>query len=243
MVFRRRSKGAPTDDTEQTATEQTEAEQDAADDGGAISAAAEVEPNSGPWDVDDVPNDDVQRLDLGGLQIPTLPDIEIRLETDPAGAVNGVLLVSGPSAVRIGAFAAPRRAGIWADVRAEMLESLIADGGRGEERDGPFGPEILATVPAEKGSQTARFVGVDGPRWLVRAVFTGPAATNPAQAAALENALREVVVARGGDALPVRDPLPLVLPQEILDHAHGAEPDAPQAPGAPRRGPEITEIG
>lgn len=242
MVFRRRSKGA-VDEAEPTATEQADAEQDESADAGAASADVDSEASSGPWDIDDVPDSDVPRLDLGGLQIPTLPDIEIRLETDPAGAVIAVLLVSGPSAVRIGAFAAPRRAGIWEDVRAELLESLISDGGRGEEREGPFGPELLAAVPDEKGSQTARFVGVDGPRWLLRGVFTGPAATNRVQAVGLEHALREVVVARGGDALPVRDPLPLALPQEILEQAEDAEADTRQAPGEPRRGPEITEIG
>jgi len=242
MVFRRRARAVPVDDAGRIATQQADAEQDEGADPVA-SVASESEPASGPWDVDDVPDSDVMRLDLGGLQIPTLSDIEIRLETDPAGAVIAVLLVAGPSAVRIGAFAAPRRAGIWEDVRAELLESLIADGGKGEERDGPFGPELLAVVPDDKGSQTARFVGIDGPRWLLRGVFTGPAATNRVQAAVLEHALREVVVARGGDALPVRDPLPLVLPQEILDQAEDAEPDARQTPGEPRRGPEITEIG
>lgn len=240
MVFRRRGKGAPVDDDEQATTERADASQD---DDDADTTADEDGANGGPWDVDDVPDSDLNRLDLGGLQVPTLPDIEIQLETDPTGVVNAVLLVSGPSAVRLGAFAAPRRAGIWDDVRSEILESLISDGGKGEERDGPFGPELFAAVPAEKGTQPARFVGVDGPRWLLRAVFTGPAATNPAQAAPLEDALREVVVSRGGDALPPRDPLPLALPQEILDQAEDAEPEAQQAPGAPRRGPEITEIG
>lgn len=238
-MFRRRGKGSPSDGPTVSATEQDDVE----DDDETAEEAAGAEAPSGPWDVEEAPDTDVPRLDLGGLQIPTLPDVEIRLETDPDGGVTAVLLVAGPSTLRLGAFAAPRRAGIWDDVRAELLESVIADGGRAEERDGPFGPELLAAVPGGKGRQTARFVGVDGSRWMLRGVFTGPAATNRAQAEILENALRDVVVARGGDALPVRDPLPLALPQEILEQAEGGEGETPRAPGAPLRGPEITEIG
>ncbi len=240
MVFRRRSKG-PSKDKPAGATPDNGAEAGVEDvDGGADTA--EGAGPSGPWDIDDAPDSDMPRLDLGGLHIPTLPELELRLDTDPQGGVVSVLFISGTSALRIGAFAAPRRAGIWDDVRADLLETLRAEG-KGEEREGPFGPELLGAIPGEKGKQTARFVGIDGPRWLLRGVFTGPAATNPEQAAVLERALREVVVARGGDALPVRDPLPLTLPQEILDQAGSAEDDVRQAPGAPERGPEITEIG
>lgn len=233
MVFRRRAKGSSADQPAEPETER---------DHPAPPAAASAAPG-GPWDVQDAPEDDVPRLDLGGLRVPTLPDVEIRLDTDPAGAVVAVLLVSGASALQIGAFAAPRRAGIWEDLRAELLESLNADSGGGQEREGPFGPELLADVPGERGNQPARFVGVDGPRWFLRGVFTGPAATDPVPAEVLERALRDVVVTRGGDALPVRDPLPLTLPPEIREQAEAAVDDPRPAPRAPRRGPEITEIG
>ncbi|MGB9378437.1 MAG: DUF3710 domain-containing protein [Mycobacteriales bacterium] len=236
-MFRRRSKTAPADEAGPD-TEDAVLTDDA-------ESAAEPEPAAatGPWDVDEVPDPEATRLDLGGLQIPALPDIEIRLDTDDAGSIVGVTLVAGASELRLGAFAAPRRDGIWDEVRAEILDSLRAEGNPGDERGGPFGQEIVASIAADKGKQKARFVGIDGPRWLLRAVFVGPAATNPAQAETLENALRGVVVSRGGDALPVRDPLPLALPQEILDQADEPGDEALPAPAAPRRGPEITEIG
>jgi len=237
-MFRRRNRGSSVD-----GPPQAEAGQAGAEEGRPRQPSADA---SGPWDIDDVPegalDDQVPRLDLGSLRIPTVPDVEIRLDTEPAGAVVAVVLRSGPSTLEIGAFAAPRRAGIWNDVRAELLESLHADGSSGEERQGAFGPELLAAVPGPQGTQTARFVGVDGPRWFLRGVFTGPAATDQVQANVLECVLRGVVVARGGDALPVRDSLPLVLPPDILEQAEGAGDDSP-APRAPRRGPEITEIG
>lgn len=210
-----------------------------------IDAAAEEEATRGPWDADDLPgDDDVVRVDLGALRVPAPPELELRVETDPAGAVADVVLVSGPSSVQLAAFAAPRRAGIWDEVRAELIESVRDQGGQGRERTGPFGVEVLATMPGGRGRQTVRFVGVDGPRWLLRAVFTGPAATDSVQAAALEDAVRDVVVVRGGDALPVRDPLPLSLPADVVGPAPTDEDDGPDrrtAPGLPRRGPEITE--
>lgn len=194
----------------------------------------------GPWDADEVPDDGVARLDLGGLRVPATPDIELRLEADQAGSVAGVVLVHAASTLALGAFAAPRGQGIWDEVRADLLETLRAEGAGGAERDGPFGAELTATVTSPDGRQAARFVGVDGPKWFLRGTFTGPAATNPEQARILEQALRNVVVSRGDGALPVRGPLPLALPTDVLEQA--TEESDPGVPGMPRRGPEITEI-
>lgn len=235
-MFRRRSKrGSPED-----AVDPVEA-----DDPAEAAAEAVAEPsagsrNEGPWDAGEVPDDGVARLDLGGLRVPATPDIELRLEADPAGGVIGVVLVQAASTLALGAFAAPRGQGIWDEVRADLLETLRAEGAGGAERDGPFGTELTATVTGPDGRQAARFVGVDGPKWFLRGMFTGPAATNPEQAKRLEQALRNVVVSRGDGALPVRGPLPLALPEEVLEQA--AEEAGPAAPGMPRRGPEITEI-
>ena len=63
----------------------------------------------------------------------------------------------------------------------------------------------------------ARFVGVDGPRWFLRAMYTGSAAVDPDAAAPLEAALRDVVVVRGSDPMAVRDPLPLRLPPQAQE--------------------------
>ncbi len=242
-MFRRRGKSAEVVDPAE-----------GADDGEAVPADAEPAQTAlagtGPWDLGDVPPDEsgtaLMRLDLGSLRVPARPDVDVRLETDAANSVMAVSLVAGPSALQVAAFAAPRREGIWAEVRAELLESLQAEGSEAVERDGPFGPELVAKVGSPEGRQNARFVGVDGPRWFLRGVFTGPAATDPAQAAVLEQGLRDVVVVRGGDPLPVRDPLPLSLPAEVIagegPDDGATEGDPPTVPGMPRRGPEISEI-
>ena len=221
-------------------------------------APAPVAPGrpQGPWDESDAPDDDVQRLDLGGLLVPVLPDTEVRVEMSPQGQVVAATLVRGTSAMQISAFAAPRTDGIWDEVREEIATSLRDGGGKAEEAQGPFGPELVASVPTEVPDQgrtlmPARFLGVDGPRWFVRALLTGPAATQPDADADLLAALRGVVVVRGSDPMAVRDALPLALPKDVAEAAakaqetaaaDGAPEGEKELPAMPERGPEITEL-
>jgi hypothetical protein len=217
-------------------------------------ALASIGRPQGPWDVDDAPERPAEQplLDLGGLQVPVPADCEVRVDVSPEGEVVAATVVKGDSAVQVNAFAAPKTAGIWAEVRAEIAEALRTGGGRAEEAEGPFGPELRAAVPTEVPGQgvvlaDARFLGVDGPRWFLRGLVTGPAATDSALAAPLEAALRDVVVVRGTDPMAVRDPLPLRLPREVQQQAAGAADDAGEADGSPslelpERGPEITEV-
>jgi hypothetical protein len=116
-----------------------------------------------------------------------------------------------------------------------LTSSINAAGGLVEEREGPFGTELVAQVKDENGAlQPARFVGVEGPRWFVRGVFIGGAARDAQAALELEEAFRQVIIVRGEAALPVGAPLPLRLPD--------SQPESVPAPPNPFvRGPEITE--
>ncbi len=196
-------------------------------------APAPAEPARGPYDVTEAP-DGVQRLDLGSLQIPAVPDVEVRVQADQQGVIQQVVLVHGQSALQLGVFAAPRSEGIWDEVREEIRQSLFKDGAAAQEVSGEYGTELHARVRTEDGLTDLRFVGVDGPRWMVRAVYQGEAATNPAAAGPLVQCLDGLVVDRGGEAKPVREPLPLRLPREEAEQAGqaGAEADATSAPGA-----------
>ena len=51
------------------------------------------------------------------------------------------------------------------------------------------------TPDGQKGYRLARFVGIDGPRWFLRAVFTGGAAMPGTTAEVLDDAVRALVVA------------------------------------------------
>ena len=221
------------------------------------------EPGVGPFDVAEVdgPQD---RLDVGALWLPLVDGIELQLQMDEGtGQVTGVFVVLGESAVQLQAFAAPRHEGIWREVCDEIAAGITEQGGTADPGSGPFGHELLARVPSTQpdgkvGFQPLRFTGVDGPRWLLRAVFHGQAAIDPPAAQALEALVAQVVVVRGTEPMGPRELLPLHLPAGAQDPDGGlveggleggaegeVEPDA--GPGHAddlnpfTRGPEITE--
>jgi len=210
---------------------------------------AEVLSPQGPWDVADAPEpgEGQQRLDLGSLQVTVPPDVEVRLDMNEGGEVAAVTFVQGESTGQALVFAAPRRTGIWDEVRAEIAESLAQGPGSSAEAEGVLGTELRAMVPAEVPGQPtvllpARFVGVDGPRWFARLLLTGPAATDDAAAAPLVDAFRSAVVVRGDEAMPAREPLPLTLPPEAREQVAAAQEEQERRIEMPERGPEITEI-
>jgi hypothetical protein len=187
----------------------------------AQSLAADDEPPApehGPWDAQHAPAG-VERLDLGSLQIPAVEGVEVRVQANPDGAVEQVVLVDGDSALQLGVFAAPRTEGIWDEVRAEIAQAMTADGVSPREVDGPYGIELTARVNTPEGPAEVRFVGVDGPRWMVRALYQGAAAADPGREGALGEVLSGLVVIRDAEARPVREALPLRLPKEMTEQA------------------------
>jgi len=204
----------------------------------------ESEATSGPWDEADAPSDGLARIDLGSLRLPALPGMDLRVDLNAQQQVVGATLRSGESLLQISAFAAPRAGGIWDSVREDLAKSASGQGGSLREVDGPFGPElagtIVATPPPQPGAteppqparRPARFVGVDGPRWFLRGLITGPAAAGPEAAAALEEAFRGIVVVRGTEPMPVRDQLPLALPPQAAAQLARQQQAAGQQPPA-----------
>lgn len=187
-------------------------------------------PEHGPWDVKHAP-DGVQRLDLGSLLIPAVEGVEVRVQANPDGGVEQIVLVNGESALQLGVFAAPRTEGIWDEVRAEIAEAMTADGVSPREVRGPYGTELTARVNTPEGPADVRFVGVDGPRWMVRALYQGAAAADPSREGALGEVLSGLVVIRDEEARPVREALPLRLPKEMTEQAQAAQASEPGANG------------
>jgi hypothetical protein len=210
----------------------------------------------GPWDVDES-YPELPRVDLGSLQVPVLEGTDIQLVfAEQHGA--WVTVRHQLSELQLQAFAAPKRSGLWDEIRVDIATELAGVGGQSEEREGPFGTELLARVPAEPGQpdsglRAVRFAGVDGPRWFLRGLFAGAAATDPAQAAPLEAVLSQVVVVRGDAPMPPRDLLELRLPADAaaaLEEQARAQQEQQQdeessrfavTPNPFERGPEMTE--
>jgi Protein of unknown function (DUF3710) len=211
VIFRRKGKN-----------EDLETEQELADD-------ATPEPRAeGPFDSTEVDAEVLEaedRIDLGALVITGQPGMELRLQVDEqSGQVQAILLVLEDSALELRAFAAPKKTGIWTEVRREIAAEASRMGGTATETDGPFGTELVLVVPVEDPegqifSQTSRVIGVDGPRWLLRATVLGRAAVEPDAAPPMEETLRNTIVVRGTEPMAVRESLPLRLPP-------GAQPAA-----------------
>jgi Protein of unknown function (DUF3710) len=211
--------------------------------------AAAPRAGGGPWDAEE-PFPPRPRVDLGSLQVPMGPEHEIQLVMADQHGV-WVTVRHGESEMQLQAFAAPRRGVLWDDLRAEAAGEIHQAGGSSQEAQGPFGTELLAQVPAEpgqssSGQQLVRFIGVDGPRWFLRGLFTGPAAGGGEPAALLEEIFRDVVVVRGEYPVPPRDILELRLPPEaqqaLQEQVAAAEDDRFRTDLNPfERGPEFTE--
>lgn len=212
--------------------------------------------SNGPWDSSEKKASADSYIDLGGLLVKSHPGLNLRLEADQkTQQVIAVTLQLGEGHLQVQAFAAPKSAGIWDEIRRELSESVRSQGGQVENNNGPLGRQLISRVPAQtpegrKGFRIARFVGVDGPRWFVRGVFSG-AAVQPGEAAeALEEVFRTIIVHRGSDPMAPRDLLPMRVPQSIQDAAEAQKAaqsqqgeKTPAGLEIPRRGPEITEIG
>lgn len=157
-------------------------------------------------------------VDLGGVKILPREGLQLRLEVEESSQrVVAVALDYAGSTLQIQAFAAPRSSGLWHEIRHQIVDQIAKQGGSTRMAIGPFGPEIIAEVPAAApgkpdGKRLARFVGVDGPRWFLRGVIAGDGASNADAAAKVEELFRSIVVVRGSTPMPPRDLIPLTIP-------------------------------
>lgn len=158
-------------------------------------------------------------IDLGGVKILPREGLNLRLEVEESTKrIVAVGLDYAGSTLQVQPFAAPRSTGLWNETRVQIQEQIAKQGGTATERDGVFGPELIAEVPVVQGAEgaastrVARFVGVDGPRWFLRGVIAGEGATDPDAAAKVEDLFRSIVVVRGSAPMPPRDLIPLKMP-------------------------------
>jgi hypothetical protein len=182
------------------------------------SEATPAEAPEGPHDADDLPDDGLDRIDLGSLLIAPGEGRELRMQVDEAsGTVQSVLLAGPDGAVEIRAFAAPRHGDLWSEVRPKIAADMAQRGGTATEREGRFGTELMCQMPVKRPEgnaiQPSRIVGINGSRWLLRATFLGKPAVEVDDAADWEDLLTQVAVRRGTGPMIVGDPLPLVLPE------------------------------
>ena len=203
------------------ATGAVEADAEAVEAAGAEVAGApdKADVDRGPLDVSEV-DPDAEYIDLGSLLVRPPDGLDLRLQVDEqSGTVMTVLLVAEEGVLEMRAFASARGGDLWTDARREIAADTTRRGGTATEQDGSFGPELFCQVPVtgpdgESLTQPSRVIGHTGPRWFLRATMAGRPAFDTEYAAQFEDALRNVAVRRGNDAMAPGEALPLRMPPQ-----------------------------
>lgn len=226
-LFTRKKKSDPTeldtaletsDNADHSKVESSPADNERAPEGSGSSTG--FDRSQGPFDSAEV-GESGSLLDAGALWLPAIPGTTIQFTTDPSQQhVLGVVYLMDDSALQLQVFAAPKTRGIWDSVRLDMRTAIAAQGGSSRELVGPLGKELLAMMPLPNSQEFAphRFMGVDGPRWLLRATVYGRAGVDETVANQLIDIVRQVVVNRGTEAHTPREILPLQLPKASKKH-------------------------
>jgi len=192
--------------------------------------------SQGPYDISEVDLDDEEddepRIDLGSMILTGFPGAEVRLQVaEETSQIISAMLVSGNSALELGAYAAPRSGGLWSELREDMMQTATEAGGSASIVEGPFGVELRRLLPVttpegEEGYQPSRMWVAEGPRWLLRGIVYGQAALEEGEeppVAELLAAFRKVIVRRGDEAMAPGDLLPLTMPANLVP----GEPEQP----------------
>ena len=191
----------------------------------------------GPYDIAEVDLDDEEpedspRIDLGSMILTGFPGAELRLQvSEETQQIVSAMLISGNSALELGAYAAPRSGGLWSELREDMMQTATEAGGSASIVEGPFGVELRRLLPVttpegEEGYQPSRMWVAEGPRWLLRGIVYGQAALEEGEeppVAELLAAFRKVIVRRGDEAMAPGDLLPLTMPANLVP----GEPEQP----------------
>ena len=172
----------------------------------------------GPLDVSEV-RELENVIDFGAIKLPNVNrnlSIKVELEEDTRRLV-ALTLQTETSMLQVSLFSAPKNSTVWQEVLEVLTSSLESQNAQVNPVVGSFGRELMVTmqVPNEDSSsslQQIRFIGVDGPRWLLRGSITGDALSNLTEQAEIERIYRSIIVDRGAEALPPRELVPLTMP-------------------------------
>lgn len=170
--------------------------------------------SDGPYDEAEAPDDEHPRLDLGSVRVPVPNGAQLQVEMDPTGPVRAVHIVTQEGQLTVNAYAAPKTGGLWSEIIEELAKQLRGDGAKVRRIEGEWGHELAAWI----NDVVLRFVGIDGPRWMLRAVIVSPVHHGDVASQQLHDVVRDTIVVRGTQPMPVRTPLTIELPPAIAEH-------------------------
>lgn len=175
-------------------------------------------PEHGPYDESwgalhellDPENKGVAIADLGAYAFTSPEDINLAISTTSDGTVT-CQLTDDAGTITMDVFAAPTSGGQWRHVASELAQGLKEQGAQVSIVDGEWGREICGVSP----TSVIRFIGVDGPRWMLRTVVISHHDDATALAGKARTIMKHTVVRRGKEPMPARHPLPLRLSAEM----------------------------
>ena len=149
-------------------------------------------------------------IDLGSLVIGVPRGRDLNVALDPKGHPE-FHVVTKVSRVIPRAFAAPKSAGQWRTMVADMREQLEKQNADVTVVDGPWGRELVAEMPGA----VFRAIGTDGHRWTaeVRVMATPDLAEQAAEEG--REVFQHLLIHRGDGPMPAGEQLPLTIPDEI----------------------------
>jgi hypothetical protein len=177
-------------------------------------------PETGPFDIDSAPDGLITGdwVDLGSMMLAPAPGKELRLQVDEkSGQIAAVMLTAEDGAMELRAFAAPRNGDLWTESLPMLREDVQQRGGATADLEGPWGTELITQMKVklpdgQPAVQQTRIIGVNGPRWMLRATMLGRPAMEPTAGKEWEKLLEQVVVNRGAEAKPKGEALEVKLP-------------------------------
>ncbi|MCY7343346.1 MAG: DUF3710 domain-containing protein [Pseudonocardia sp.] len=184
---------------------------------------------SGPHDADDLDPEATEAagtVDFGAVRVPIPMSGSVTMEPTAAGRMQAVHISVPEGRLSVSALAAPKSSRLWPELAKEISSSLRGGGARVRSFPGEWGRELHAITDIS----TSVFVGVDGERWMLYGVATGPTGDADALDDQLRRMLRGTVVVRGRSPYPVRTVLPLVTPEHLA-------PEKSPEPAVPAAGP------
>ncbi|MFD6921056.1 DUF3710 domain-containing protein [Streptomyces sp. NPDC059944] len=148
-------------------------------DGGDVTRPRVRDGVCGPWDASETPVPaDTERIDYGVMKTPRLEGAETR-PLYAGERIVGVIVRFGGHAFSLQVYRARGRP-LWHAVRPKIINRVRDQGGSAEGAESSFGAEVRAQIPVARNGQRmlqpTRIVGCDGPGWLLRGVYGGPAA-------------------------------------------------------------------
>ena len=171
---------------------------------------------NGPFDVTEI-GLLAPYMDFGSIRISPQQDVAIKADIEESSKrIVSISLETEGHRLQLQAFAASKIDGLWAQAMVAIEEGVRTQGGLADQIQGALGPELrVQTSVTENGLKLlreSRFVGVDGPKWFLRGVLTGPELYSEARYMSLITLFRAVAVSRGDLPLPPGDLLPITLP-------------------------------